>query len=93
MVTFIALILSVVLQIIAFVSAIWLIRYAKNRIAWILIAIALIFMAIRRIFDLLSLRGIQEASDYSQADQCMVIFRQCNIFAESLLMKVWDSRQ
>ena len=57
MITFIALILSVILQIIAFVSALWLIRYAKNRLTWIFISIALVFMAIRRVYDLVRLRG------------------------------------
>jgi PAS domain S-box-containing protein len=57
MITFIALLLSVILQIIAFVSALWLIKYARNRIAWILISIALVFMALRRVFDLIILRG------------------------------------
>lgn len=73
MITFIALIISVILQFIAFISAIWLIKYAKNRIAWILIAVALIFMAIRRIFDLLSLQSTQEVYDYSLADQWLGI--------------------
>ncbi len=73
MFTFIALILSVVLQFVAFISAIWLIKYAKNRIAWILIAIALIFMAIRRIFDLLTLQGIKEVHDYTLVDQWLGI--------------------
>lgn len=53
MITFIALILSAVLQIIAFLSALWLLKYSRNRLAWVLIAIAMIFMAGRRVFDMI----------------------------------------
>jgi len=73
MITFIALIISVVLQIVAFFSAIWLIRYARNRLAWIFIAIALVFMAVRRVFDILSLRGIDIAGGYSELNDWLGI--------------------
>jgi PAS domain-containing protein len=36
MLTTIALITSILLQIIAFISALWLLKYARSRIAWIL---------------------------------------------------------
>ncbi len=57
MLTTIALILAIVLQILAFVTTIWLLRYVKSRLAWIMIAIALVFMGIRRLIDLLEHLG------------------------------------
>ena len=68
MITIAAIIISIVLQIIAFISAIWLTRYARNRIAWLLIAIALIFMALRRIFELFQVMGYGSAEDYSDVN-------------------------
>jgi PAS domain S-box-containing protein len=53
MITFIALFISAILQIIAFISALWLLKYSRNRLAWVLIAIAMIFMAARRIIDMI----------------------------------------
>lgn len=60
MFTFVALIISILLQLVAFVSAVWLIRYSRNRLAWVLISIALFFMAVRRIFDILDIQGIYQ---------------------------------
>jgi PAS domain S-box-containing protein len=57
MITLLSVILSIVLLIIAFISALWLLKYAKNRIAWIFIAIAFIFMALRRVFNLIYFTG------------------------------------
>lgn len=53
MLTLIALIISALLQLIAFISALWLLKYSRNRMAWILIAIAMLFMAVRRVFDMM----------------------------------------
>ena len=52
MLTTAALIISILLQLIAVISALWLLRYARSRIAWMLIAVALVFMAVRRAFDM-----------------------------------------
>lgn len=57
MLTLIALILSAILQLIAFISALWLLKYSRNRLAWVLIAIAMIFMAVRRVFDMMPYFG------------------------------------
>lgn len=51
--TIIALILSVLLQLTAAISALWLLKASRVRIAWIMISIALIFMAVRRIFEII----------------------------------------
>ncbi|MEE4256387.1 MAG: PAS domain S-box protein [Bacteroidales bacterium] len=68
MITIVAIIIAIGLQIIAFISAIWLTRYAKNRIAWTLIAIAMIFMALRRAFELFELFNYGSVADYSYAN-------------------------
>lgn len=47
-----ALIVSILLQLIAFAGALWLLRYALSKVAWMLIAVALIFMGVRRVVDL-----------------------------------------
>jgi PAS domain S-box-containing protein len=73
MITFIALILSVILQIIAFVSALWLIKYARNRIAWVLISIAMVFMALRRVSDLILLNGDELDENFVLFDQWLGI--------------------
>jgi PAS domain S-box-containing protein len=52
MLTTIALIISILLQLIAVISALWLLRYARSRIAWMLIAVALVLMAGRRAIDM-----------------------------------------
>lgn len=52
MLTTVALVISILLQLIAVISALWLLRYARSRIAWMLIAVALVFMAARRGFDM-----------------------------------------
>lgn len=57
MVKLIALIIATILQIIAAFGAIWLIRIAKGKISWGLIAIAFIFMSFRRIIELIQFLG------------------------------------
>jgi len=52
MITVIALIISVLLQVIAAISALWLLRASRVRIAWVMISIALLFMAFRRIMEI-----------------------------------------
>lgn len=54
MVVIIALILSIILQILAFIIALRLIRVSRRKLAWILFAIAFLFLAIRRSFELVS---------------------------------------
>jgi len=59
MVTFAALVIAAFLQIIAAVAALWLLRVAKGKLAWKLIALAFTLMAARRIIDLyIFLHGI-----------------------------------
>ena len=52
MITISALILSILLQLTAFVIAIRLIRVSRRRLAWILLAIAFLFMGLRRSIEL-----------------------------------------
>lgn len=52
MYTFFAIFLSAFLQIIAAVAALWLLKVAKGKLAWKLIAVAFILMAARRIIEL-----------------------------------------
>ncbi len=52
MFTFIAIFLSAFLQIIAAVAALYLLKVAKGKLAWKLIAVAFILMAARRIIEL-----------------------------------------
>lgn len=73
MFTFIALIISILLQVVAFVSAVWLIRYSRNRLAWVLISIALFFMAVRRIFDVLDIQGIGQPESLHLLDNWLGI--------------------
>lgn len=49
-----ALILSILLQLVAFVIALRLIRVSRRRLAWILLTVAFLFMAFRRTFELIS---------------------------------------
>jgi PAS domain S-box-containing protein len=53
MITLIGLISSAILQIVAAVSALWLLRVSRVKIAWIMIFIAFLFMAIRRIGEII----------------------------------------
>jgi len=55
------------------ISALWLLRYARSRIAWVLIAIALLFMAIRRVFDLIAHLGYKSGSSYLIIDEWLGI--------------------
>lgn len=73
MLTSVALILSIILQLIAVSSALWLLRYARSRISWLLISIALIFMAIRRVFDLRTHLGYEGASSFLIIDEWLGI--------------------
>lgn len=62
MIKLIALIVAALLQITAAVGATWLIRIAKGKIAWGLIAIAFMFMAIRRVIELVQYLGGETGS-------------------------------
>lgn len=53
MLTIIALVISIILQFVAMVFAISLIRTTKYNSSWILLSIGLVIMAIRRLFDFL----------------------------------------
>ncbi|MDZ7741675.1 MAG: PAS domain S-box protein [Bacteroidota bacterium] len=63
MVTISALILSILLQLIAFFIAIRLIRVSRRRLAWVLLAIAFLFMGIRRSIELF---GWLQQGDYTE---------------------------
>jgi len=58
MMTIIALFMSVLLQLTAAISALWLLKASRVRLAWILISIALFFIAIRQVLDILMLLGL-----------------------------------
>lgn len=73
MLTTIALILSILLQLIAFASTLWLLRYARSRVAWMMIAIALVFMALRRIFDLMLRLGHEFSAPATLANEWLGI--------------------
>jgi PAS domain S-box-containing protein len=51
MLTIIGLISSALLQVVAAVSALWLLRASRARVAWVLIFIAFMFMAFRRVME------------------------------------------
>lgn len=53
MLTIIALIISIILQFVAMIFAISLIRFTKYNSSWILLSIGLMIMAVRRLFDFL----------------------------------------
>lgn len=55
MLTLIGLILSALLQVIAAVSALWLLRASRAKIAWLLIFTAFMFMAFRRVMEAISI--------------------------------------
>lgn len=55
MLTIIGLISSALLQVIAAISALWLLRASRAKIAWIMIFIAFMFMAIRRVVEVMSI--------------------------------------
>lgn len=55
MLTLIGLIISALLQVIAAVSALWLLRVSRVRIAWVLIFIAFMFMAARRVLEIMTI--------------------------------------
>jgi len=53
MVIIIALIVSIILQLIALVVALSLIKRTKYNVTWVLVSLALLFMATRRIMELI----------------------------------------
>jgi PAS domain S-box-containing protein len=53
MFTVIGLISSALLQVVAAISALWLLRASRARVAWILIFIAFMFMAFRRVVEVI----------------------------------------
>jgi PAS domain S-box-containing protein len=53
MVTLIGLISSALLQVVAAIGALWLLRAARARIAWIMIFVAFMFMAFRRVVEII----------------------------------------
>ncbi len=63
MFTISALILSILLQLIAFFIAIRLIRVSRRRLAWVLLAIAFLFMGLRRSIELF---GWLQQGDYAE---------------------------
>ncbi len=73
MFTILALIASIILQAIAFVTTLWLLRYSRSRVAWTLIAIALVFMAIRRAIDLMIVLGFDPKQPAFFLDQWLGI--------------------
>jgi hypothetical protein len=58
-----ALILSVILQFGAAIIAVGLIRRTKYNISWILISMAFVFMALRRVYELYQAYIVVEDSD------------------------------
>lgn len=67
MITVIGLILSVLLQLTAAVSALWLLKASRVRIAWVMISIALFFMGFRRVLEIFGLLGIETGPYLKQA--------------------------
>ena len=55
MVTIIGLIASALLQVIAAIGALWLLRASRAKAAWVMIFIALMFMAFRRVVEIVSI--------------------------------------
>ncbi len=55
MLTLLGLISSILLQIVAAISALWLLRFSKIKVAWIMIFIAFLFMAMRRVGEVVLL--------------------------------------
>jgi PAS domain S-box-containing protein len=55
MVTIIGLISSALLQVIAAIGALWLLRASRAKVAWIMIFIAFMFMAFRRVVEIISI--------------------------------------
>jgi len=55
MLTIIGLISSALLQVVAAISALWLLRASRARIAWIMIFIAFMFMAFRRVVEVFAI--------------------------------------
>lgn len=53
MITLIGLISSALLQVVAAIGALWLLRAARARIAWIMIFVAFMFMAFRRVVEII----------------------------------------
>lgn len=53
------LVFSILLQLIALISAIWLLRYVKSKVGWVLISIALALMGIRRFIELMARLGYE----------------------------------
>lgn len=64
MIKLIALIVAAILQLIAAFGAVWLIRVAKGKISWAMIAVAFLFMAFRRIIELMYYLGGQRQIFY-----------------------------
>jgi PAS domain S-box-containing protein len=57
MLTVIGLISSVLLQVVAAASSLWLLRASRVKIAWIMIFIAFMFMAFRRVMEIKAITG------------------------------------
>ncbi len=55
MITIIGLISSALLQVVAAISALWLLRASRARVAWIMIFVAFIFMAFRRLVEVFAI--------------------------------------
>jgi PAS domain S-box-containing protein len=55
MITIIGLVISALLQVTAAIGALWLLRASRAKAAWVMIFIALMFMAFRRVVEIISI--------------------------------------
>jgi hypothetical protein len=55
MLTVIGLITAALLQVVAAIGALWLLRVSRARAAWIMIFIAFMFMAFRRVMEIMAI--------------------------------------
>ncbi|MGD1153489.1 MAG: PAS domain S-box protein, partial [Syntrophales bacterium] len=66
--------ISVLLQVVAAVLALRLMRFTEVRAAWILIAIGLVLMAVGRIIDVLPFLSIQITPEMSRLNEWVDVF-------------------
>jgi signal transduction histidine kinase len=87
MVTFVALIISIFLQFIAAIIAISLTKVTKYNLSWILISIALIFLAIRRLVEIIPFLNNRFSEDLRLIDHWIGIVTSILIAVGIFLIK------
>jgi len=89
----IGLIISVLLQIGATIMAISLIRKTRYNVSWILISIAFVFMAFRRIYELFEVYTLPELPQHSPVSSWIgVVISLCVFIATMFIRRIFEAQ-